>query len=142
MQQLTGQLVALGRFISSFTELLKPFFITLRGAKRPGWNEECDQAVMAIKQYLIELPILASPEAGDTLYLYLEVSKASISAALFKEYENQKQRPMFFVRKSLSKSEIRYACLEQATLTLLVAVKRFLPYFQTHPIVVLTNLPL
>ena len=33
VQQLTGRLAALGRFISCFTDLLRPFFITLRGAK-------------------------------------------------------------------------------------------------------------
>ena len=34
VQQLTGRLAALGRFISWFTDLLKPFFATLRGANR------------------------------------------------------------------------------------------------------------
>ena len=94
---------------------------------------------MAIKQYLTELPILASPGAGDTLYLYLAVSKASVSATLFKEDENQKQRPIFFVRKSLSEAETQYTHLEQAALALCVATKKLRPYFQAHPIVVQTN---
>ena len=42
IQQLTGRLTALGRFISRFTDRLKPFFATLRGANRGEWNEECD----------------------------------------------------------------------------------------------------
>ena len=42
VQQLTGRLVALGRFISRFTDRLKPFFSTLTGVDRAGWNEECD----------------------------------------------------------------------------------------------------
>ena len=66
VQQLTGLLVALRRFISRFTNQLKPFFITQRGAKRAGWNKEWDQDFMAIKQYLIEFPILASLEVGNT----------------------------------------------------------------------------
>ena len=33
-------------------------------------------------------------------------------------------------------------CLEQVTLTLKVATKKLRPYFQAHPITVLTNLPL
>ena len=45
---------------------------------------------MEIKQYLTELPSLTSPEAGNTLYLYLVVSDVSLSAALFKEDENRK----------------------------------------------------
>ena len=85
---------------------------------------------------------MASSEAGDTLYLYLAVSKASISASLFKEDENKKQRPIFFVSKFRSEVETQYTCLEQAALALRVVAKKLYSYFQAHPIVVLTNLPL
>ena len=57
-------------------------------------------------------PILASLETSDTLYLYLAVSEILVSAALFKEDENLKQRPIFFVRNSLSEAENRYTRLE------------------------------
>ena len=67
VQQLTGRLAALGRFISRFTDRLKPFFTTLRGANRVGWNEECDLAFIQIKQYLAKPPILSSPDTGETL---------------------------------------------------------------------------
>ena len=97
---------------------------------------------MAIKQYLTKQPALDSPEAGDTLYLYLAISDVSVSAALFKEDENRKQRPVFFISKSLSEAKTRYTCLDQATLALHVAAKKLCPYFQAHPIIVLTNLPL
>ena len=84
IQQLTGRLASLRHFISRFTDRLKPFFSTLRGANRAEWNEECDRAFMAIKQYLTEPPILMSPETGYTLYLYLAASDIAVSAALFK----------------------------------------------------------
>ena len=129
VQQMTGRLAAFGRFISCFTYRLKPFFITLRGAKRAAWNEECDQAFVAIKQYLTELPILASSRADDTLYLYLAVSEASVSVALFKEDENRKHRPIFFVIKSLFEGETRYTCLKQAALALGMPAKKLRPYF-------------
>ena len=67
---------------------------------------------MKIKQYLSEPPILASPEVGDTLYLYLVVSDVSVNTDFFKEDENQKQRIVFFVSKSLSEAETRYTRLE------------------------------
>ena len=66
VQQLTGWLAALGRFISRFTDLLKSFFATLKEAQRAGWNQECDQALIAIKQYLTEPPALVSLEARYT----------------------------------------------------------------------------
>ena len=142
VQQLIGWLAALGRFISRFTDRLKPFFATLKGANRSEWNEECDQALVAIKRYLAEPLVLASPEAGETLFIYLAASKAAISVVLFKEGHDGSQRPVFFVSKSLADVETRYNHLEQAALALWIATKKLCPYFQAHPIVVLTNLPL
>ena len=74
--------------------------------------------------------------------MYLAVSDVSLSATLFKEYENKKQKPMFFVSKSLTDAETWYNHLEQVALALRVATKKLCSYFQAHPIVVLTNLPL
>ena len=142
IQQLTGRLVALGRFISRFMDRLKPFFTTLRGANRAEWNEEYDREFVAIKQYLTEPLILASPKVGDTLYLYLAASDIAVSVALFKECGDAKLRPVFFVRKSLIDAETRYSHLERAALALRTASQKLRPYFQAHPVVVLTDLPL
>ena len=128
VQQLIYRSTALGRFISRFTEQLKPFFTTLKGAKQTGWDKECDQALIAIKQYLTEPPILASSETGETLYLYIVVYDVSVSATLFKEDEHEQQKPIFFISKSLSEAKTQYTCLEQAALTLLPGA----PYYCTH----------
>ena len=134
VQQLTGRLAALGRFISRLTYRLKPFFATLRGANRAGWNEECDRAFIHIKQYLAEPSILASPDTDETLFVYLVISDIAVSAALFKENKEGKQRHVFFVSKSLANVETWYNHLEQAALALRIAAKKLCPYFQAHPI--------
>ena len=97
---------------------------------------------MAIKKYLTEPPILSSSGASDTLNLYLTMSEASVSAALFKKEENRKHKLIFFISKSPSEAETRYTRLEQATLALCVIAEKFRPYFQAHPIILLTNLSL
>ena len=142
VQQLAGRLEALRRFISRFTNRLKSFFVTLKRAKQTYWNIECDRAFMAVKQYLVKPPILVSPEAGETLYLYIVVYDVSVSTTLFKEDEYRKQRIIFFVSKSLSEAKARYTHLEQVALALRVVTKKLCPYFQAHLIIVLTNLPL
>ena len=102
VHQLTGSLAALERFITRFTDYLKPFFATLKGAQQAGWNQECDQTLTIIKQYLTEPPILISPKVGDTLYIYLSAFEISVSATFFKEYEKW---PIFFRSKSLFEAE-------------------------------------
>ena len=95
---------------------------------------------MAIKQYLTDPPILVSLEADDTLYLYLAASDIAVSAALFKECGDAKLRLVFFVNKSLTDAETRYSHLERAALALRTAAQKLRPYFQAHPVVVLTDL--
>ena len=142
VQQLTGRLAALGRFISRSTDRLKPMFDTLKGGRHTGWNADCDRAFDAIKTYLSEPPTLTSPVNGETLYIYLSVSETAVSAALFKEDEDKKQKPVFYVSKSLLEAETRYSRLEQMALALRMAAKKLRPYFQAHPITVLTSQPL
>ena len=129
IQQRTSRLAALGHFISRLTNSLKPFFTTLRGTSRAEWNEECDRAFVAIKQYLTEPPILVSPETGDTLYLYLATFDIAVRAALFKECGDAKLRPVLFVSKSLTDEETRYSHLERAALALRIAARKLRPYF-------------
>ena len=112
VQQLIGRLAVLGRFISPFTYRLKSFFATLKGAQQADWNQECDQVLIAIKHYLTKPQVLASPKASDILYLYMVVSEILVSAALFKEDEIRKQRPIFFISKSLYEVEARYTHLK------------------------------
>ena len=83
-----------------------------------------------------------SPGHGDTLYLYLAASEIVVSAALFKECEDAKLRPIFFISKSLTDAETRYTHLEQAALALRTTTQKLRLYFQAHPVVVLTDLPL
>ena len=74
--------------------------------------------------------------------MYLAVSEIAVSVVLFKEGEDERQSSVFFVSNSLANAETRYSHLEQATLALRTAAKKLRLYFQAHPIMVLTNLPL
>ena len=67
---------------------------------------------MAIKQYLEEPLVLASSEADETLFIYLAVSEFAVSAALFKENTDGRQRSVFLFSKSLADAETRYNHLE------------------------------
>ena len=99
VQQLIGWLAALRRFISLFTDQLKPFFATLKGANWVEWNEECDEALTTIKQYIAEPPILASPEVNETLFVYLVVSDISVSATYSRKMRI-KSRGQYFLSAS------------------------------------------
>ncbi|KAL6327271.1 hypothetical protein AAG906_017828 [Vitis piasezkii] len=142
LQRLTGKLVALGRFIALFTNELRPFFLMLRKAGTTGWTDSCQSAFEKIKHYLTQPPILSSPLPGEKLYMYLAVSDWAVSAVLFHCPTHKEQKPIYYVSRALADAETRYSKIEQTTLALRSAAQKLRPYFQAHPVVVLTDQPL
>ncbi|KAL5540593.1 hypothetical protein UlMin_043542 [Ulmus minor] len=115
VQRLTGRIAALNRFISRATDQLK--------------------------SYLGKPPLLSKPHEGDSLILYLAVSKGAVSSALVPE-EDGVQWPIYYTSKSLLDAETRYPEIEKLALALMVAARKLRPYFQAHTIIIPTKFPL
>ncbi|KAF8100612.1 hypothetical protein N665_0220s0016 [Sinapis alba] len=141
IQRLTGRVAALNRFISRSTDKCLPFYELLRGNKKFLWDEVCEQAFSALKQYLTTPPVLAKPDAGDTLYLYIAVSSLAVSSVLIKE-DRGEQHPIFYTSKRFTDAETRYPTLERMALAVVTSASKLRPYFQSYSIVILTDLPL
>ena len=105
------------------------------------WDERCEEAFRQLKSYLSEPLVLAKPEFGERLFLYISVSENAISGVLVR-VERSDERPIFYVSKSFSDVETRYPMMEKLALAVVTAARKLRPYFQSHPIVVLTSLPL
>ena len=56
--------------------------------------------------------------------------------------EGNKQLPIYYVSKALLDAETRYSHLEKLPLALMVADRKLQPYFQAHPVVVVTSFPI
>ncbi|KAL5580848.1 hypothetical protein UlMin_013290 [Ulmus minor] len=82
VQRLTGRIAALNRFISRATDRCKPFFQALRKGKDFIWTADCEQSFQELKSYLGKPPLLSKPHEGDSLILYLAVSKGAWSIEL------------------------------------------------------------
>ncbi|XP_074288205.1 uncharacterized protein LOC141613371 [Silene latifolia] len=86
-------------------------------------------------------PLLAKPEQGEPLFLYLSVTEAEVSVVLVKEKEGI-QHPLYYISKSLLPAETRYTSFEKLVLALVTASYKLRPYFESHTIHVVTNYPL
>ena len=74
--------------------------------------------------------------------MYLALSEWAISAALFRCPSPKEQRPIYYVSRALADVETWYSKMELTTLALRSAAQKLRPYFQAHPMVVLTDQPL
>ena len=98
VQRLTGRIAALNRFISRSTDKCLPFYQLLRANKRFEWDDACKKAFAELKQYLMTLPVLAKPEEGETLYLYVSVTGSAISGVLVREERGEQSRSSISAR--------------------------------------------
>ena len=83
------------------------FFKLLRKEAAFEWTEECEQALLHLKQSLSQPYVLSRPVDWETLFLYLSVSIEAVSAALIRE-THEGQNLVYFTSKALQGPEVRY----------------------------------
>ena len=71
VQQITGCLVALSRFISRLGERGLPLYRLLKKADRFVWTSKAQEALDEVKRLLIRPPILVPPSNDEPLLLYI-----------------------------------------------------------------------
>ena len=141
VQKLMGMIVALNRFISRLADRCRPFYLLINKWKGFEWSEDCVVAFQQLKEYLSRPPIMSSPEADEVLYAYIAVAPHVVSLMLIRD-DNDVQKPVYYVNKSLHEAEVRYLPLEKAILAVVHATRKLPHYFQAHTVVVLNQLPL
>ncbi|XP_025628241.1 uncharacterized protein [Arachis hypogaea] len=139
IQKLTGRLTALSRFLGASAQKAIPFFRVMKKGTLFKWEAECEKAFQHFKKVLAEPPVLAKPQTGETLYLYLSITEEALAAALIRENEKKEQKPIYFISKVLQDTETRYSHLEKLAFALLTASRRLRQYFQAHPVTVRTD---
>ena len=132
---------ALNRFISRLANKCRPFFLLMNKWKGFKWIEECARAFQQLKKYLSHPPIMSSPETDEVLFAYIAVALYAMSLVLIR-VDSGRQRPVYYVSKSLHEVEIHYLPLEKAILVVVYGTRKLPHYFQAHMVVISTQLPL
>ena len=101
---------------------------------------------------------MSKPEVDDILFVYIALASYKVSLVLvwvdvqyiaLASYKVSLvlvwvdvQRPIYYVSKSLHEVEVHYLPLEKAILAVVHATRKLPHSFQSHTIIVLTQLPL
>ena len=84
---------------------------------------------------------MSRPEVNEVLFAYIVVASHAVSLVLI-QVDSGVQRPVYYVSKSLHEAQVRYLPLEKAILAVVHSTHKLPHYFQSHTVVVLTQLPL
>jgi len=139
VQIINGCLATLNRFLNRSTDKYKPFFFAI---KKNGvdfyWNNECEAAFQGLMAYLASPPLLSKLFPGNTLFLCLVVSTITVRAVLIREDEGT-QKSVYYVSKALVDAQTRYMRIEKLVLALFITIRKLKHYFQSFPVIMLTE---
>jgi len=84
---------------------------------------------------------MSKTEVDEVLFAYIVVASHAVSLVLV-QVDCSVQRPVYYVSKSLHEAEVHYLPLEKAILAVVHTTRKLSHYFQSHNVVVLSQLPL
>nr|KYP61244.1 Retrovirus-related Pol polyprotein from transposon 17.6 [Cajanus cajan] len=122
VQQLTGRMASLSRFLSRAADKALPLFQCLRKNDRFAWTTECEEAFSELKKSLASSPILTKPRLDMPLLVYISASDRAVSSVLVQEQEAS-QVPIYFVSRVLQGAETRYQRIEKLALVILGSLR-------------------
>nr|AAK21350.1 putative GAG-POL precursor [Oryza sativa Japonica Group] len=96
VQRLTGCMASLSRFIARMGERGQPFFALLKKQDQFEWNQEAENAFIALKRYLSNPLVLVAPHINEELFLYIATTPYSVSTVIVVEREKE-QHPVYYV---------------------------------------------
>ena len=98
-------------------------------------------AFQQLKEYLSRPLVMSRPEVDEVVFAYIDVASHAVNLVLIR-VNNGVQKPVYYVIKSLHEAEVHYLPLEKAILTVVHATRKLPYYFQSHTVLILTQLPL
>ncbi|XP_051140140.1 uncharacterized protein LOC127257718 [Andrographis paniculata] len=129
VQSFLGNVNYLRRFISNAAGKLKPITKLLRNkATDFSWGRDQQKALEEIKKALVNPPVLVPPRGDRPLRLYLANSFDVVSSLLVQEWEDGKERAIYYLSKTLAGPELNYSMPEKMCYSLVFASTRLEHY--------------
>ena len=107
IQKLTRCVVALSRIISRLGEKALPLYRLLRRTEHFEWTDAATTGLEEIKAILATNPVLAAPNIGEPMLLYISATHQVVSAVLIVERKQDGhkfplQNPVYYVSTVLT----------------------------------------
>ena len=136
------------RFVKSFAKIASPLSDMFKKDSEIDWDqpivptEEQQEAFDALKQKLVEPPILALPQPGRPYMIDCDASKYGIGAVLLQQQDATQPTEwatVGYYSKTLSREQRNYSATERECLAVVWAVLKLRPYLEGSHFIVRTD---
>lgn len=123
------------KFVSNFANKMIPLYNLLSKNVKFTWSKECQRAYEQIKkdiisdQVLIHLPIILTTDANNN----------AVAGVLSHRLSGGSLRPIAFISRALTKSELNYAPIEKEGLAIIFSVSKLRQYLLGNKFTIRTD---
>ncbi|XP_041439819.1 uncharacterized protein K02A2.6-like [Xenopus laevis] len=123
LQRLLGMIRYLAQYIPHEASITAPLRLLLSKDTMWQWNPEQQDAFQKLKDALVCAPVLSFFDPREPVELHADASKDGLGACLI-----QKNKPVIYASRALTKTEQNYAQIEKELLAIVFAFKKFHQY--------------
>ena len=140
-------MAALSHFISRLGEKALPLYRLLRRTEHFEWTDAATAGIEEIKAILAANPVLATPNIGEPMLLYIAATYQVVSAVLVIERETDGhkfplQKPVYYMSTVPTPCKSRYPHYQKIAYAVFMASRKLRHYFQECSITVASEVPL
>ena len=111
------------RFVKDFAKLAKLLHKLVRKDEKWNWGEEQKTVFKKLKMIFTMRLVLVASNLDKKIRVKVDASKYAIREVLLMKYEDEKQRPVAFISKSLNKAERNYEIYNREMLVIIMYLK-------------------
>lgn len=123
LQRILGMVNYLRDFVPNMSKVLSPFPQLLKKEKIWEWNETQSQVLNEVKRLICNASILVNFDPNEKIVIRCNASRDAIGCCLI-----QKKKPVCFVSRSLTETEIGYAQIEKELLVITYSCQKLHNY--------------
>jgi hypothetical protein len=128
MQYFLGQINFVKRFVPNFTQTVLPLQHMIRKDTIFKWNTIEKEAFNSIKQEIIQVPSLLSPNYDKEFVLYTFSSEKSYASMLSQKNDQNIEVPISFESSALQGEKLNYIDVEKQAYAVFKSIKHFRPF--------------
>ncbi|KAH9317029.1 hypothetical protein KI387_018798, partial [Taxus chinensis] len=83
------------------SDLCQPFHYLLKKDVSFKWDDECHKAFDALKQYLLQPPVLIPPKEDQPFYLYISATNHSLGVMHAHRDEQHREQAVYYISHTL-----------------------------------------
>jgi hypothetical protein len=128
MQSFLGKINFFRRFVSSFSEMVRPLQNLIKKDVLYRWGPQEIWAFNSVRKAIIESPSLMSPNFSQDFTLYTFAYDRSYVVVLTQKNTESNEIPIGFMNSAFKGAKLNYPVVDQQTYVAFKAVKHFQSY--------------